>query len=180
MDPGYVSQQLRQRAEDLHLSLLMEYDTTVPERERTVDVSAHDFPATPEDLFPFAAVALVTDPDRERVLLLRHDGHQYGWEPPGGKGEDGESPERTAARETAEETGLTPAITDLLFVEYIEFDYGHEATAPVLQAVFAGEAEGEPAVPPGEADIPNARWFEREGVPEGAQFRDLIREELLA
>lgn len=173
MDPGYVSRQLQRRAEDLHLSLLLEYGET-PERERTVELPGHEFPDTPEDVFPWASVALVTDPDHQRVLLLRHEGHQYGWEPPGGKGEPEESPAFTAVRETREETGLTPEIEDLLLVEYLQFDYGEAETAPVVQAVFAGVAEGDPRVPESEPDIPTARWFDRDELPEDAQFREQI------
>jgi ADP-ribose pyrophosphatase YjhB (NUDIX family) len=124
-------------------------------------------------------VALVADPDRERVLLLRHEGHQYGWEPPGGRGEADESPAATAYRETVEETGLRPEITDLLLVEYLQFDYGEGPTAPVLQAVFAGRATGEPTVPAREAAIPTAQWFHRADVPADAQFRGLILGDLL-
>jgi ADP-ribose pyrophosphatase YjhB (NUDIX family) len=179
MNREYVAERLRERAENLHLSVLMDHGTETPERERTVEVPAHEFPDSPDEMFPFAAVALVSDPARERVLLLRHEGHQYGWEPPGGKGEDGEAPERTATREVAEETGLTPRLTDLLLVEYLEFDYGEPVTAPVLQAVFAAEASGEPAAPAAETEIPTARWFERGSIPEDAQYRELILEELL-
>lgn len=178
MDPDYVRRQLCVRADDVHRSLLLEWDGA-PDRERTVDVSGFAFPETPDDVFPWAAVALVADPDRERVLLIRHQGHDYAWEPPGGKGEPDESVAETARREVREETGLVARLEDLLLVERLQFDYGLPITAPVVQAVFAARADGEPHVPPGEDAIPEARWFPREAVPQDAQFRDLIVEELL-
>lgn len=178
MDPDYVRRQLCVRADDVHRSVLLEWGQA-PDRERTVDVSGYAFPETPDAIFPWAAVALVSDPARERVLLIRHEGHDYGWEPPGGKGEPGESVAETARREVREETGLVARVEDLLLVERLQFDYGLPVNAPVVQAVFAALADGEPHVPPGEDAIPEARWFSRDEVPEDAQFRELIVEELL-
>ena len=178
MDPEYVRRQLCVRADDVHRSLLLEWGQA-PDRERTVDVAGYDFPETPDDLFPWATVALVADRDRKRVLLIRHGDHDYGWEPPGGKGEPDESVAETARREVREETGLVARIDDLLLVERLQFDYGPPITAPVVQAVFAARADGEPHVPPGEDAIPEARWFARDEVPEDAQFRELIVEDVL-
>ncbi|PSQ18535.1 hypothetical protein BRD00_04380 [Halobacteriales archaeon QS_8_69_26] len=179
MDPDYVRRQLCVRADDVHRSLLLEWGQ-VPDRERTVDVSGYAFPETPDDLFPWAAVALATDSDRERVLLVRHESHDYGWEPPGGKGEPDESVSETARREVREETGLMARIEELVLVERLQFDYGLPVNAPVVQAVFSARADGEPHAPPGEDAIPEVRWFHREDVPEDAQFRELILEELLS
>jgi len=178
MDPEYVRRQLCVRADDVHRSLLLEWGEA-HDRKRTVDVSGYAYPDTPDDVFPWAAVALVSDPARERALLLRHEDHQHGWEPPGGKGEPDESIVETARREVREETGLVAQVEDLLLIERLEFDYGLPVTAPVIQAVFAARADGEPHVPPGEDAIGETRWFQREAVPEDAQFRELILEELL-
>lgn len=178
MDPEYVRRRLDVRADDVHRSLLLDHGQ-VPDRTRTIELRDYDFPDTPDDIFPWAAVALVTDPDHERILLLGHGEHDYAWEPPGGKGEPGEDPATTARREVYEETRVDPEITDLLMVERLEFDYGASVTAPVVQAVFAGEATGIPTVPDSEPGINEARWFAREDLPEAAQFRELILEELL-
>jgi len=56
------------------------------------------------------AMAVVVD-EQDRVLLLwrhRFVTDSWGWELPGGIVEDGEAPEKTAVRETVEETGWCP------------------------------------------------------------------------
>jgi 8-oxo-dGDP phosphatase len=57
-----------------------------------------------------AAAAIVRDPARRVLLIWRHRfiTDTWGWEIPGGRIDEGESPERAAARETLEETGWLP------------------------------------------------------------------------
>jgi 8-oxo-dGTP pyrophosphatase MutT (NUDIX family) len=62
-----------------------------------------------------AAATVVHDPERGLLLLWRHRfiTDSWGWEIPGGRIDEGETPEQAAARETLEETGwragpLTP------------------------------------------------------------------------
>ncbi|WP_254663298.1 NUDIX domain-containing protein [Haladaptatus sp. W1] len=58
----------------------------VPHRVRPViGVAEYDFPATPDELFPWVAVCFVVEDGR--VLLVQDSGHSSVWEPPGGKGE---------------------------------------------------------------------------------------------
>src|SRR4051794_21019855 len=54
-----------------------------------------------------ASGTVVHDPDRGVLLLWRHrfTTDTYGWEVPAGRVDEGETPERAAARETLEETG---------------------------------------------------------------------------
>jgi ADP-ribose pyrophosphatase len=57
------------------------------------------------------SVVLVPQPDARRVILIRQYRYAIGrwiWELPAGSLEAGESPARAAARECAEEIGLTP------------------------------------------------------------------------
>jgi 8-oxo-dGTP diphosphatase len=70
-----------------------------------------DVVAPPAELARVARVALgaaaaILD-DQGRILLVRHGYGRHNWELPGGAAEMGESPEQTAVREVAEETGLT-------------------------------------------------------------------------
>ena len=57
-----------------------------------------------------AAAAVVHDPERGVLLLWRHRfvTDSWGWEVPGGRIDEGESPEQAAERETLEETGWRP------------------------------------------------------------------------
>ena len=57
-----------------------------------------------------AAGVVVDDPERGVLLLWRHRfiTDTWGWEIPGGRVDDGETPEQAAAREALEETGWLP------------------------------------------------------------------------
>lgn len=69
-----------------------------------------DVQPTPAELLNVGRVALgaaaaIFDEDG-RILLVRHSYGRLNWELPGGVAQSGESPEQTAVREVAEETGL--------------------------------------------------------------------------
>jgi 8-oxo-dGTP pyrophosphatase MutT (NUDIX family) len=57
-----------------------------------------------------AAAVVVHDPERAVLLMHRHRFvvDRWGWEVPGGRIDEGESPEQAAAREALEETGWRP------------------------------------------------------------------------
>ncbi len=168
MDPEYVRRRLRLRADDVHRSLLLEYGET-PERERLVDLPG-SFPETHEDLFPWATVTVLTDPDRERVLLVESE-TQADWEPPGGRGDSEESAAVTARRGAAEAAGVDPRIENLLLLERLSFDYGREddLTAPVVQAVFHGVVDPVPETTP-----PGTAWFDGATLPDAVRFRETV------
>lgn len=64
-----------------------------------------------------AAALVVHDPERGVLLLHRHRFvvDAWGWEIPGGRIDDGETPAQTAAREALEETGWRPGPVRPLF-----------------------------------------------------------------
>ena len=64
-----------------------------------------------------AAAAVVQDPEHGILLLHRHRFvvDTWGWEIPGGRIDEGETPEEAAARETLEETGWRPGPLRPLF-----------------------------------------------------------------
>ncbi|WP_458206208.1 NUDIX domain-containing protein [Haladaptatus sp. NG-SE-30] len=172
MEPAAVRSELAERADTLRASLTERWGE-VPHRERDpIRVSEHDFPATPDDIFPWVAVCFVVDDGR--ILLIRDSGHSFAWEPAGGKGERGERPAETAERETREETEIDCEVTDLLFTETLRFDYGNSILVPVLQAGFVARRVGG-RVRAGEEKIEVAEWFSLDELPRATQFRDEIR-----
>lgn len=174
MDPEYVRRRLRVQADDVHRSLLLEYGQT-PERERTVETTGR-FPETVEDLFPWATVTVLTDPDRERALLIASDG-DHDWEPPGARGDPSEAAETTARRGAAEATGADPRVVDLLLLERLELDYGREdgLTAPLVQAVFHAVVDPEVVRATGpQAGTEETRWLRAAALDESVRFREAV------
>lgn len=97
-------------------------------------------------------VAALARDARGRVLLAKRRGAHHGdggWEFPGGKIEDGESPEQALVREIDEELGVgahVGAIWDVVFWRYDAFD--------LLMLVYACTIEGEPTP----IDCAEVRW----------------------
>jgi 8-oxo-dGTP pyrophosphatase MutT (NUDIX family) len=91
-----------------------------------------------------AAAAVVHDPARGVLLLRRHRfvTDSWGWEIPGGRVDEGETPLEAAARETLEETGWRPGPLRELF-SYHPAPGGVDQTFHVFLAEGAAE-EGEP------------------------------------
>lgn len=100
-----------------------------------------------------AAAAVVHDPARGVLLLRRHRfvTDSWGWEIPGGRVDEGETPAEAAARETLEETGWRPGLLRALF------SY-HPAPGGVDQTFHVFLAEG--AVEEGEPDVDEAERVE--------------------
>lgn len=112
-----------------------------------------------------AAATVVHDPARGILLLRRHRfvTDTWGWEIPGGRVDEGETPADAAARETLEETGWRPAPVRHLF------SY-HPAPGGVDQRFHVFAADG--AVEEGTPDVDEAErveWVTLDGV------RELVR-----
>jgi len=114
--------------------------------------------------------ALVVDGDRG--LFVREDDT---WLLPGGRLEDGETPEAGARREVREETGIDVEITDLGAVA--EQTFVHRDTGETYEFRFATFV-GRPVAPAPERPrsddhaIDEAAW--RRAVPERTFDRDLV------
>lgn len=112
-----------------------------------------------------AAATVVQDPARGILLLRRHRfvTDTWGWEIPGGRVDEGETPADAAARETLEETGWRPGLLRHLF------SY-HPAPGGVDQRFHVFAADG--AVEEGTPDVDEAErveWVPLDGV------RELVR-----
>jgi len=112
-----------------------------------------------------AAATVVHDPARGILLLRRHRfvTDSWGWEIPGGRVDEGETPADAAARETLEETGWRPGPVRHLF------SY-HPAPGGVDQRFHVFAADG--AVEEGTPDVDEAErveWVALDGV------RELVR-----
>jgi 8-oxo-dGTP pyrophosphatase MutT (NUDIX family) len=170
MNPSAVRRELRARAQQVRAELHAEWGAA-PHRERVL-AAPFDRPATPEDSIPWAAVALVCD-DGE-VLSLREASHDHlNWEPPGGRGDPGERPADTAAREVREETGVDCVVRDLLLTETLCWDHGDAGHYPVEQAVFRADRVGGTAAAR-EPDVEAVAWHPRDDLPPDAQYRDVL------
>ncbi len=118
----------------------------------------------PERAFPtphaLVGVGVITLDEAGRVLLgLGYDGR---WELPGGKVDPGESFEQAAARELAEETGLSADVRDIR-IEALLVD-GDRGITRVTAAALLATATGAPRVE--EPDkIRRWQWFPVDAIP---------------
>ena len=107
------------------------------------------------------AAAAIFDDDG-RILLVRHSYGRLNWELPGGVAERGESPEQTAVREVAEETGLT-VVPERVTGIYFEPSHG---LGPALHFVLRCRREPTAAEPRVASDeIIDLSWVEASTLP---------------
>jgi ADP-ribose pyrophosphatase YjhB (NUDIX family) len=123
--------------------------------------------------FPTADVVVIQD---GKVLLIKRKNPPPGWALPGGFIDYGESAERAAARELAEETGLTATRLQLLGV------YSEPHRDPrfhTLTVVYIGKVTG--TVKAGD-DAAEAQWFAVDSLPREIAFdhREIIEQAFIA
>jgi mutator protein MutT len=96
----------------------------VPEEHRGDIQRSHGKTVTePNSMDPIKVVGAIFRDGKKFMVAQRSTGHLAGkWEFPGGKIEDGESPQASLKRELAEELGVDATIGD--FVASTEHDYG--------------------------------------------------------
>ena len=130
------------------------------------DQPPDDSQATPAEPINVGRVALgaaaaIFDDDG-RILLVRHSYGRKNWELPGGVAESGESPEQTAVREVAEETGL---IVVPERVTGIYSEPGHRL-GPAMHFVLRCRREPADAEPQIASDeIIDLSWVEPSSLP---------------
>ncbi|WP_437348803.1 NUDIX hydrolase [Paenibacillus humicus] len=104
------------------------------------------------------AAAVILDSEG-RVLLVKHSYGNNNWELPGGKAEDEESAEDTAAREVLEEVGLKVGIRQLTGIYY---DPNHDMHHFVF---MADTGPSHPAPQPSSPEILECRYCARDELP---------------
>lgn len=108
---------------------------------------------------PVPTVDIIIEID-DRIVLIKRQNPPYGWALPGGFVDYGESYEHAAAREAAEETGLT--IRELRqFHTYS--DPGRDPRQHTASTVFIARADGQPE---GGDDAAEAALFSEDTLPE--------------
>lgn len=161
---------LAARADDVRERLVERWGDA-PRRSHVVEESDRPLPASPSAFFPWTAVCYVVRDGA--VLAVRDASHSLDWEPSGGKAEPSETPDGTAEREVREETGIECEVTGLLATDTLLFDYGDGPRLPVEQAVFLAEYTG--GTLDTEPDI-EAEWLPLDGLPDGLQYVELVRD----
>ena len=123
---------------------------------------------------PFGAHTIVHR-DGE-VVLVRHD-HVDRWVLPGGELADGETFREAAARELAEEAGLTADYDGLAMANRVDVRCDDHATWGVLPVFTARPEtpEANPVVSDPDGEISDARWFPSGDLPADTRDRDLLR-----
>ena len=113
---------------------------------------------------PLVGVATIIEKDG-RVLLIRRSGsHGAGtWATPGGHLDFGETPERCAAREACEETGLE--IAGLVFVAITNDLFAAEQKHYITIWMRAGQIAGEPTIA-SPREMTELGWFAWDALPE--------------
>jgi acetyl-CoA carboxylase carboxyl transferase subunit beta len=115
-----------------------------------------------------AASAVITDGEGRVLLVLRGSEPEKGcWSVPGGRAEDGETLQQTAAREAYEETGLVVTIGRELWSVQIPTGHGRLFEVHDFAATVVGGT-----LTPGD-DAADARWFTADQLDDVPLTHDL-------
>jgi 8-oxo-dGTP pyrophosphatase MutT (NUDIX family) len=120
------------------------------------------------DLLLLPAVSVLPADEAGRVLLVRHAGHDDGWNVLGGAVDVGESPAAAAVREAREEIGVDVQLVRLLDVlggpDY-EFSYPNGDRVAYVTALYEARiTAGSPVISDGE--LSDLAWFGTGELPE--------------
>jgi 8-oxo-dGDP phosphatase len=110
---------------------------------------------------PVAAAAVLRDPGE--VLLIwrhRHVTGAWGWEIPMGRVEEGESPERAAAREVEEETGWRPGPLCLLVASQPS-----NGSVNSVHYLFRADGASHAGPPADRTEADRIEWIPLAGIP---------------
>ncbi|MDI9484165.1 MAG: (deoxy)nucleoside triphosphate pyrophosphohydrolase [Bacillota bacterium] len=89
---------------------------------------------------PLPVMAAIIQRGNEVLLCQRKEGALAGkWEFPGGKIENGETPEECLVREIQEELGITIEVQDIFQAVHCHYDHGDFLVIGYLAAHVAGE-----------------------------------------
>ena len=129
-----------------------------PLKEKTWKVSKQDYERDlerfHEDTLGGAGAWIRCD---GQALMVRHE-DETAWSEPGGKQEPSEPLEKTAIRETREETGIECCINGVLTAHLITTQYG--SCAPLIRLIVIFEAERSGGdIQAREGEIAEVRWF---------------------
>jgi len=100
----------------------------------------------------------------KQVVLVRRKNPPFGWALPGGFVDVGETVERAAIREVAEETSLSVVLSRQF---HVYSEPSRDPRAHTVSVVFVGAADGEPR---GADDAAEARAFPPDDLPADLAF----------
>ncbi len=118
-----------------------------------------------------ATNCFLIDENGKVLLAMKKRGFGVGkWNGVGGKVQEGERPDETAAREVKEEIGVTVKTDDL--VKVAEIDYSNEDPnwGMFVHVFIAKEWKGKPE----ESEEMKPEWFDEEDISFGEAWPDLV------
>lgn len=123
------------------------------------------------------ARAIVYDPSKEAVLLVKKAGAKF-WHLPGGGQENGETNTECAVRETLEETGLQVVVDRLLYVQEL-----HDTDRIIVEIFWLGHLSHPQELKTNHTDlaaeddgIEEVAWFTREAISRATVYPEVMQD----